>query len=62
MNGTEECAMLSIIDDDVLEGPHGFGVSIAGTNPNVNIDFSAASTMISIDDNDGKLHNHALSK
>ena len=54
MNGTEECAMVSIIDDQVLEGTHGFGVLIGNTSPDVNIDSSANSTEVSVDDNDGK--------
>ena len=53
-NGDDECAAVSIIDDNALEGPHGFEVYIESTNPPITVDNTASTTIVTISDNDGK--------
>ena len=47
----ESCAMVSIIDDDALEGDHEFTVSISMTAPPITIDSTAIE--VTIEDNEG---------
>ena len=49
----ESCAMVSIIDDDALEGDHGFTVSISMTVPPITID--STTIEVTIEDNEGML-------
>ena len=48
---TESCAMVSIIDDDDLEGDHEFTVSISTTEPPITID--STTIEVTIEDNEG---------
>ena len=47
----ESCAMVSIIDDNALEGDHEFTVSIDMTVPPITIDSAAIEVII--EDNEG---------
>ena len=60
MQGDTSCAQLSIIDDDVVEGPHSFTVEVSmleiesdGTDPLLTIG-TMSSTTVNIVDNDSK--------
>lgn len=55
MNGDEQCVNVSIIEDNSLEGPHGFQVVISDTMPAINIDDSADEVSVIIEDNDCKV-------
>ena len=47
----ESCAMVSIIDDNALEGDHEFTVSIGMTVPSITIDSTPIE--VTIEDNEG---------
>ena len=51
VNDTVACAMVSIIDDDALEGNHSFSVTIASTVPPITIDSTPVE--VTIMDNEG---------
>jgi len=55
MNGDTACDTITIIDDDVLEGPHDFSFLITGTSlPGITLmDFF---TTVNIEDDDGKCY------
>ena len=53
-NGDAACDIVTIIDDDVLEGEHSFEILITATDPQlVNID--PASAIVTIEDNEGMI-------
>ena len=53
-NGDTACDVVTIIDDDVLEGEHSFEILITATDPQlVNID--PASAIVTIEDNEGMI-------
>ena len=51
VNDTMACAMVSIIDDNALEGDHSFSVTIASTVPLITIDSTPVE--VTIMDNEG---------
>ena len=53
VNDTMACAMVSIIDDDALEGDHSFSVQIVSTVPPITIDNTPVE--VTITDNEGIL-------
>jgi len=55
MNGDNACFTITIIDDDVLEGPHNFGLLITGTSL-PGITFTGQFTSVNIEDDDGKCY------
>ena len=59
MQNSTSCAQISIIDDDIFEGPHSFSVEVStveiesdGTDPLLTIGTTSSATVI-IGDNDG---------
>ena len=53
-NGTQACLNITIVDDDVFESDHDFGVFLAAASPpSVAVGFPTFS-IITIQDNDGK--------
>ena len=55
VNETVACAMVSIIDDDALEGDHSFSVTLTSTVPPITIDNTPVE--VTIMDNEGILSN-----
>jgi len=53
MNGDVACDTITIIDDDVLEGPHAFGFLITRTSPSGST-FAGQFTTVNIEDNESK--------
>jgi len=53
MNGDTACDTITIIDDDVLEGPHDFSFQITSTSP-PGITLVNFSTIVNIEDNESK--------
>jgi len=53
MNGDTACDTITIIDDDVLEGPHDFSFQIIGTTPS-GTTFAGQLTTVNIEDNESK--------
>jgi len=53
MNGDTACDAITIIDDDVLEGPHEFSFQIIGTTPS-GTTFTGQFTTVNIEDNESK--------
>ena len=55
MHGSTACTNVMIRDDDILEGPHSFTVSLDRMTPSgVTISVPSASTTVNIEDNDSK--------
>ena len=68
MQNSTLCAQISIIDDDVFEGPHSFSVEVStveiesdGTDPLLTIGTISSATII-IGDNDGKRFSYCMIK
>ena len=53
INGDTACDTITIIDDDVLEGPHDFSFQIIGTTPS-GTTFAGQLTTVNIEDNESK--------
>ena len=53
MNGDTACDTITIIDDDMLEGPHNFGFQIAGTSL-TGITLMNTFTTVNIEDDESK--------
>ena len=53
MNGDVACDVITIIDDDVLEGPHDFSFQITGTSPS-GTTITGQFTTVNIEDNESK--------
>ena len=51
-NGDAACDIITIIDDDVLEGEHSFEVQITATDPQLT-NINPASAFVTIADNEG---------
>jgi len=51
-NGDKVCNIVSIIDDEVLEGEHSFEIQITATDPQL-ININPASAFVTIADNEG---------
>jgi len=51
-NGDKVCNIVSIIDDEVLEGEHSFEILITATDPQL-ININPASAFVTIADNEG---------
>ena len=55
MNGDVACDTITIIDDNVLEGPHDLGFQIIRTSPSLpGIMLTDVFTTVNIEDNEGK--------
>ncbi len=52
-DGTQVCAEIEIIDNEVLEVDHNFTVSISSTSPEISL-ILPIDAVIRIEDNDGK--------
>ena len=58
-NGDTACDIVTIIDDEVLEGEHSFEILITTTDPQL-VDINPASAFVTIADNEGmtnEVHN-----
>ena len=58
-NGDTACDIVTIIDDEVLEGEHSFEILITATDPQL-ININSASAFVTIADNEGmtnEVHN-----
>ena len=53
-NDDTACDIVSIIDDDVLEGEHSFEIQITATDPQL-ININSASAFVTIADNEGMI-------
>ena len=53
-NGDTVCDIVTIIDDDALEGEHSFEVLITATDPQLT-NINPASAFLTIADNEGKI-------
>jgi len=53
-DGDTVCDIVSIIDDDVLEGEHSFEILITATDPQL-IDINPASAFVTIEDNESMI-------
>ena len=53
-DGDTACDIITIVDDDVLEGEHSFEIQISSTNPQLS-NINPASTMMTIQDNEGSV-------
>jgi len=53
-NGDTVCDIITIIDDDVLEGEHSFEVLITATDPQLT-NINPASASVTITDNEGMI-------
>ena len=51
-NGDTACDIVTIIDDDVLEGEHSFEILITTTDPQL-VNINPASAFVTIADNEG---------
>ena len=55
MLNSAPCISIAIIDDDIVEGPHGFNFTIMGIVPSgSSLMISDAVAVVNIGDNDGK--------
>ena len=68
MPGSTSCAQITILDDLTFEGPHSFSVEVStveiesdGTYPLLTIS-TMSSAVVYIEDNDGMLYFHCLTK
>ena len=48
------CINITIIDDNDVEGPHAFELSISSTTPSITVLSADSTVRINITDNDGK--------
>jgi len=55
-NGDTSCDIVTIIDDDVLEGEHSFEILITATDPQL-VNINPASAFVTIEDNEGMIIN-----
>ena len=55
-NGDTACDVVTIIDDEVLEGEHSFEILITVTDPQL-ININPASAFVTIEDNEGMITN-----
>ena len=53
-NGDTACDIVTIIDDDVLEGEHSFEILITTTDPQL-VNINPASAFVTIADNEGMI-------
>ena len=48
------CINITIIDDNDVEGPHAFELSISSTTPSITVPSADSTVRVDITDNDGK--------
>ena len=54
-NGTKACLNITIVEDDVFESDHDFGIFLVSASlPSVTVDPSLTISTVTIQDNDGK--------
>ena len=48
------CINITIIDDNDVEGPHAFELSISSTTPSITVPSADSTVRVDVTDNDGK--------